>query len=279
MGKSAPRAPDPKETAAASTGTNVGTAVANAFMGNVNQVTPDGSVSYDQTDTFSWKDPYTGQTYEIPRFTATQTLSPEQQAIKEQGDAASLNLATLGNNLSGQLGEHLTGNFTINNDDVERRLFDLGSSRLDPQFARQEEALRTRLLNSGIREGSAAWNAEMERHQQGRNDAYNSLLLSGRGQAVQEQLTEDNQRINQISALLSGGQVSQPQFVGTNMPTIANTDVAGLINQNYQNQLGVWQNQQSGLGGLIGGLGAGAAGLMAAPATSVFGGLIGLGKK
>ena len=71
-------------------------------------------------------DPYTGQTYQVPRFSVTTTLSPEQQAIKTQQDGASLNLATLGNDLSGTLGDHLRGNFTIGNESTEARLFDLG---------------------------------------------------------------------------------------------------------------------------------------------------------
>lgn len=258
MGKAkAPKSPDPKETSAASTSTNIGTAVANSFLNNYNQVTPDGTLNYDQTGTYDWTDPYTGKTYQVPRFTATTTLSGQQQAIKDQNDAANLNLATLGNKLSGTLGQQLTGNFTIGNEATEARLFDLGSKRLDPQFARQEEALRTRLLNSGIREGSDAWNAEMTRNDQSRNDAYNQLLLSGRGQAVQEQLAEDNQRINQISALLNGGQVSQPNFINTGQQNIATTDTAGIIQQDYANRMNAYNQQQQSLGGLFSGIGSG----------------------
>jgi hypothetical protein len=263
MGKaSAPPPPDPKETSAASTSTNVGTAIANAFMGNVNQNTPDGSLNYDQTGTYTWNDPYTGKSYNIPKFTATQTLSQGQQAIKGQNDAASLNLATLGNNLSGTLGQKLTGNFTVGNEATEARLFDLGSKRLDPMFARQGDALRTRLTNQGIREGSAAWNNAMGNFGQQQNDAYNQLLLGGRGQAVQEQLTEDNQRINQISALMNGGQVSQPNFVNANMPTIPTTDTAGIINSNYQQQVAAAQMQNQQTNSIMGGLfGLGSAGI------------------
>lgn len=254
MGKSAPEPTPPRETSAATTGTNVSTAIANNMMGNINEVGPDGSTRVDQTGSYKWTDPYTKQTYEVPTFTRTTELSDAQKAIKGQQDSASLNLATLGSNLSGQLGDKLTGNFTIGNEGVESRLFDLGSKRLDPMFARQEEALRTRLMNSGIREGSSAWNSEMERFQQGQNDAYNQLLLSGRGQAVQEQLTEDNQRINQISALLSGGQVSQPNFMGANISAIPTTDNAAII-ANYDNQrMQAWQQQQASTGGIFGGL-------------------------
>ena len=47
MGKpDAPQPTDPKETSAAQTGTNVSTAIANAMMGNVNQITPNGSLTY-----------------------------------------------------------------------------------------------------------------------------------------------------------------------------------------------------------------------------------------
>ena len=75
MGKpSAPTPPNPITTAAAQTGSNVSTGVANAFLNNVNQNTPQGSLTYDVTGNYDWTDPVTNQTYKIPRFTATQTL-------------------------------------------------------------------------------------------------------------------------------------------------------------------------------------------------------------
>ena len=84
MGKpSAPPPPDPKETASASTSTNVGTAISNAFLGNVNQVTPDGGLNYDQTGTYQWNDPYTGKSYDIPRFTAaTEPLAVGKGSVR-----------------------------------------------------------------------------------------------------------------------------------------------------------------------------------------------------
>lgn len=59
---SAPTSPDPKETAAAQTSTNVATAVANSWLGNVNQITPDGSLTYSQTGQNFVNDP-NGQKY------------------------------------------------------------------------------------------------------------------------------------------------------------------------------------------------------------------------
>lgn len=250
----APKAPDPKETAAAQTGTNVTTALANAQLGNVNQYGPDGSVTYSTNGGQTFRDPTSGASYFIPQYEQRTTLSPEQQAIKEQNDKASLNLSTLGSNLSGKLGNQLTDNFKLGNEATEARLMELGRQRLDPLIANRDEDLRTRLANQGIKAGSDAYAREMNTFNQGTNDAYTQLLLQGRNQANQELLTEDNQRINQISALMNGGQVSQPQFGQTNQPQLPNVDYAGLVESNYQNQLGAYNTQMQQSNGLIGGL-------------------------
>lgn len=256
MGKRAPAPTPPRETSAAQTGSSVSTAIANAFLQNMNEVTPDGTKTFTQSGDYTFTDPYTGQTYTIPRFSVEQTLSPEQQAIKDQQDRADLNLSTLGADLSGTLGPKLTGNFSLGNEAVEGRLFDLGRQRLDPMFAGREEDLRTRLANQGIKAGSQAYDREMTNFRQGQNDAYNQLLLSGRGQASQELLTEDNQRINQISALLSGGQVSQPNFMtGANVNGIAPTDNAAIIANSDAARMNAWLAKQGAWGSALSGVG------------------------
>jgi len=378
MGKSSPPPPpDPKETSSASTTTNVGTTIANAMLNNVNQVTPDGSLSFDQTDTYAWNDPYTGKTYDIPRFTATQTLSPQQQAIQGQNQSAQLNLSTIANNQSGFLKDYLGkpvdtskvpglmgsagqsstigggfntnfdknigGSFTNNVDlaksyagaddfsadrqKVEDALWQRGAA----SRGQADEALRTRLLNSGLREGSAAWNSEMERQGRqvaderigtmlasgqeqsrlvglsrdaatfgndatlagatfgnnasataaqfgsGQQQAQNAAGLMGsefannanltnaqfqnqaRAQGLQEAYAERAQPINEIIGLMGGSQIQQPNFVGTNNYQIPTTDVAGIQNQAYQNQLGAWSQQQQTSGDILGNLIGGAA--------------------
>jgi hypothetical protein len=260
----APTPPDPRQTAAASTSTNVGTAVANAWLGNINEITPDGSTSVNQTGNQSWFDPYTDQTYEVPTFTRTTTYSPEQQAIADQQNQANLGLSTLGNQQTQRLQGLLSTPFDGSNEATEARLMELGSKRLDPVLARQDESLRTRLAQQGIKAGSAAYDREMSNQNQSRNDAYNQLMLQGRGQAFQEAQTLRNQPINEITALLSGSQVSQPQFMGANMPNIATTDVAGLVNENYNQQMGAYNQQVSQRNGLLGGLfGLGSSAIMA----------------
>ena len=112
MGKpDPPTPPNPAATAAAQTGTNVSTAVANSFLNMVNQNTPDGSLRYDVTGNHSWTDPSTGTTFQLPTFTSTQSLSPQGQAIKAQTDAAKMNLAGMANSQSARVSNLLSTPF------------------------------------------------------------------------------------------------------------------------------------------------------------------------
>lgn len=248
----APAAPNPKDTAAAQTGSSVATAIANAGLNSVDQFTPDGSLTYETTGYETMHDPYTGQTYQIPKRSATQTLSESQQAIKDQADAAKLGLGQTANTLIGNAQAGLSQPFEFNNQAAEDWAYDIGASRLDPALAKREEALRTTLANKRIGEGSAAWNSEFANLRQSENDARNNLALSGRSMAFNEQLTGRNQSINELSALLSGSQVSQPNYVNAPQSNIPTTDVAGLIQQQYANQVGTAERQQGIIGGLMG---------------------------
>jgi len=98
-----PTPPDPIRTAAGATATNVGTAIANQQMNNINQVTPQGSLTYSQRGTYTYNDPTTGQSYEIPLSTVTQSLSQDQQNLQKLGMETQTNLAGLAAQQSGSL--------------------------------------------------------------------------------------------------------------------------------------------------------------------------------
>jgi len=253
---SPPAPPDPRETSAAQTGTNFGTAIANNTMGMVNQITPQGNLTYDQTGSYTYNDPYTGQSYDLPTYTATTTLNDQQQQTLDASQQAQLGLAELASERTNFLQGYLP-NSEAATDQIDQKLYDLGAARLDPRFERQRDAMHTRLANQGITPGSEAYNREMELMGQNENDAYNQLLLQGRGQAM----SEVNMPINQITALLSGSQVSNPNVSMYQPQGAATTDVAGLINTNYGQQMNNYNQQmaqrQSIMGGLFG-LGAGA---------------------
>lgn len=250
-----PPAPDPVKTAQAQAAMNRDAAQAQQYTNAINQVTPDGSLTYNKTGTFTYTGS-DGKPVTIDQLTATQQLSPEQQRIYNINQQTKGQIAQIGLDQSKRIGDLLGSPIDLSNDAVEGRINELAMKRLNPQLQQQEDALRTRLANQGLQPGSQAWNAEMQRLGQTSNDAINQLLLQGRAQSVQEILAQRNQPINEISALMSGSQVSQPNFVGTPQASVGAPDYTGLVAQNYQSQLGAWnaQNQQSNamMGGLFG---------------------------
>jgi hypothetical protein len=426
FGGSAPKAPDPKETAAAQTGTNVTTAIANGYLGNINQITPDGSLNYSYGGFKEVKDPTTGAVYQVPTTTVTQTLSPEQQAIKAQQDAAQLNFGKLANGQSDRLlgilsypfstkgapaagdpsklqvptyqqfgsGPKLqtslgnTGNIqnTIAGaGKIQTSLGDAGDitksydvnfdtskyedalmQRMNPSLQQNRAALEQKLANQGLQPGSEAYDRALQTATAQENDArfgailnagqeqsrlaglaqnqaafqnsaqqqaYNQQLGNGqfansaqaqqysqnannaafgnsaqqqsytqalnsaqfgntanqqmyqnqntatgannalkdqgfnaqqalidaqnkaRANYINEQYAQRNQNVNEVLGLANGTQVSSPNFVPTQGQQIANVDYAGLVGQKYQNDLAAYQQNQAGIGSLLGGVG------------------------
>ncbi|QND42956.1 hypothetical protein HB770_20835 [Rhizobium leguminosarum bv. viciae] len=214
---SAPKAPDPVKTAAAQTESNKATAVTQYGLNATNQVTPYGNLNYSQNG--AWSDG-------TPRFTATQTLSPEQQQLYNQQTQLGSKLNNLAIGQTDRLNGVLSQPVNLSNQATEGRLMELGRARLDPIIAQREKATEAELINKGVRPGTEAYKRATTAVDQQTNDAYNQLLLSGRGQSVQEALAERNQPINEISALMSGGQVQAPSFVNTPQPGVNGTDIA-----------------------------------------------------
>ena len=245
-----PEAPDPYETASAQGGMNRDTAITQMQLNGVNQVNPWGSVNYQQTGQNSFTDSQ-GNVVSTPQFTQTTTYSPEQQAIFDATQGAQGNLADLAQSQSGFLKDYMAEPFEFNNSDAEKWAYDLASPRLLQQQGQNDAQLRTVLANKGIREGSAAWNAEMGRMTNANTDQMNQLALTGRSQAFSEALAGRNQPINEITALMSGSQVSNPAQMSGATPQagVGGVDYTGLVNQKYQADLA---QSQAAMGGLFG---------------------------
>jgi hypothetical protein len=329
---SAPKPPSANALASAQTGSNIGTSVANANLGYVNQVTPDGSLTYSQSGTYDWRDPTTGQVYQIPKFTATQSLSPGQQQIYNTNQQTQQNLSSIGSQQSGMIKDHLSKPFEFAKSEIQlpnisgqikdageirktygtdfsadrQRVEDALMARMNPNLERDRESLRTQLVNQGLNIGSEAYTRAMSDFGKNVNDArYGAILNAGQEQSRlagleaqragfensaqaqqfgqntaqaqfgnqagqqnfanqsalqgindQRALAQRNQPLNEIAALLSGSQVSSPNFVNPPSVQMPNTDVAGMMQGAYQNQFQNWQaNMAQGnqlMGGILG---------------------------
>jgi hypothetical protein len=264
---SAPAAPDPAATAAAAAETNRKTAITQHGLNATNQVTPYGNLAYTQEG--AWADG-------TPRFTATQTFSPEQQKLYELGTQTQQNLGQIGVEQSDKVRGILNSPFDLNSS-INTQQSDIQRSLLDPVWNARAQQHETALVNKGITQGSEAYTNAMRDFGMQRDNAYNAALLSSRGQATQEALSQRNQPLNEISALLSNSQVSQPNFVGTPQTQVAPVDYAGIVDSNYQGQMAKYNADSQRQGAMWGALGS--MGGMALGGWGQMGGFKGFGGK
>jgi hypothetical protein len=130
-------------------------------------------------------------------------------------------------------------------------------------FANQAQAQQNSQNAALAGFGNAGLAQQLAQQQSGFN-AQNAA----RNQYMQEQYQQRQQPLNEITAMMSGSQMQNPNWLNTPSSQIQTTDIGGLINQNFAQQSQNYQTAQSGwnsvMGGLLG-LGGklGAAGIMA----------------
>lgn len=283
MGSSSPPpAPDPYRVSSAEGKSNVQTGIANSVLGNANTVSPFGSTTYSQSGEMQTITLPDGSTTQVPRYTQTTTLSPEQQGLYNLNTQTQQNIGQIGVDQSKRIGNLLgqpidlsslpkaaPDDFSADRLRVEQSIRD----RLAPQNERDYSALENRLTNQGFQRGTEAFNSAMDEYRRGINDQNLAITAQGlgeqqgmygmasnaRNQALTELLQQRNQPINEISALLSGSQVSLPNQPGYNAPTIAGTNFsqnaynsAAIDAKNYETKQKANAALMSGLFGLGG---------------------------
>jgi hypothetical protein len=77
---------------------------------------------------------------------------------------------------------------------------------------------------------------------------------AGRSSWMNEQYAQRNQPINEITSLLSGSQVTNPNFINAPSSQIPTTDVAGLVNKSFDQQFGNYQQGSKNINELLGGM-------------------------
>tara|TARA_R110002020_G_scaffold235175_2_gene447340 strand:- start:2454 stop:3521 length:1068 start_codon:yes stop_codon:yes gene_type:complete len=260
MGKKSPKAPaapDPAATAAAQGAINRETAIAQARLNQYDEVTPYGSSTYTPT----------GKTIDgIDQYVRTTTLDPAQRAIVDEQAGTSLAMEQLAGDQLGRVSENLSTPYSYEGipaapladagarQQVIDSLYDQYKSRLDPRFSDERTALETRLATQGIPVGSDAFNEAMESQGRTRNDAYDQALRSAisgggaeqsrlfglgssaRDRAISEYERRRNAPLNEISALRSGTQITNPQFSATPQTGISPADITGPTRDLYQSR-------------------------------------------
>lgn len=200
MGKRAPSPPDPVATAGAQAAANKEAAIAGTQLSQVNQQTPWGALTYRQHGTTADG---------IPQYTATTSLSPDQQRLYETTTAAAQKYADTGMSQVDAMSRRMAQPFSISSmgaparmmgapegrdlqygvtdagaiqrdldfgkygdPNIERqRVEDAMFERMNPQIEQDRQAMETKLANQGLMPGSQAYDRAYDALSRQINDA------------------------------------------------------------------------------------------------------------
>lgn len=263
--------------ASAQTASNKETAIANAALNRVDQYTPYGSNTYQ----------ITGNAPDgTPRYTQNVNLAPEQQQLLNKYTTGQNALADTALGSLGNVQQNFAQPFSLRNDPTKTDFttatnnardsaYGAATRYLDPQYAEGQSNLDAKLANQGLAAGGQAYDraqGDFQRNKdlaygQARDTAYNQGLQAqnqGFNQGLQGaglQFAQYNQPLSTYNALITGSQPTNPTFGNVPGAQQANTDVSGIQQQGYANQVGKYNAQQAGinnlysLGGSLGGAG------------------------
>jgi hypothetical protein len=246
MGKpSAPKAPDPYQTAGADYAYN-----------NPSQYTPYGNV----VNTPPQFGP-NGQP--MSSGSMTMNLSPELQAILDK--QLQVSGITLDQALSRQGELSKLGKLpSPDRGKYEDLLFQRQRGLLDPVFAEQERSMRDRLSNQGLPAASEAYGYDQGQFFDERNQAYGRAAMDstlGAGDLMSQEIanaaTLRSIPFNEIASLLGIQQVQPPGLNSFHAPrgadfTGAQALQSGMQQQNYQTGMSGFSDMLGGLFGLGG---------------------------
>lgn len=243
MGKeSAPPPPDYAAAAQQTAAGNLANARSTTQANRVDYTTPYGNLTYNQPDPNN-----------PDKWSANVALAPQQQALLDQQSKTSAGLAGLQDSATARVGASLGQGMPdayhpVDAGQATNNATDLINSRLLPQQERDSAALETQLANQGLAPGSAAYGTAKTLLGQTQNDARNGAALSGinlgmqqtqqgmaqQGQQYQQAFANRNAPINELSAIRSGSQVTNPTFQNAPQQNYtAGPDMLGATTSGY----------------------------------------------
>lgn len=263
---SPPPPPDPAATARAQAAANKEAVRESALVNQTNQRTPFGDVTF------------TGE-IGTPERTQTLTLPAEAQRVLDAQTRIAGGLTGFAEDFVPRIAEGLSTPFSTEGlgpapvaDPAERQRIEANLfARLNPQFDRDEDRLRSQLANQGIGLGSEAFTNAFDDFNRAKTDARLAaanaagnefardfgLQTQARQQALSEALLNRTQGLNEVSALLQGAPaIAQPTLPQPAQFQVAPADFQGATALQFAGQQNAFNqqlgNQRSLLGGLFG---------------------------
>jgi hypothetical protein len=252
------------------TGAAQQTAAANAANNRINQVTPYGNSTYQQTGTDQYGNPtYTMNTTAAPfvqnainaqggQLASTYGTPFQSPTFNSAGDMPAMNY--YGSRLNQQQFNPATQlidlpKYNVNTQIDQSKLPSYGINpgetyeaaimrRLDPALQRQSQASDAQLANQGIVPGTRAYETAKQLLAQQQNDARTSAIVGGMDTGLRANQQAFGQQAGQIGLNLQGQEQSFNQPLRTNVQNMSANELA--FNQQYKNQgLGMQAQNQA----------------------------------
>ena len=252
------------------TGAAQQTAAAHAANNRINQVTPYGNSTYQQTGTDQYGNPtYTMNTSAAPfvqnainaqggQLASTYGTPFQSPTFNSAGDMPSMNY--YGSRLNQQQFNPATQlidlpKYNVNTQIDQSQLPSYGINpgetyeaaimrRLDPTLQRQSQASDAQLANQGIVPGTKAYETAKQLLAQQQNDARTSAIVGGMDTGLRANQQAYGQQAGQIGLNLTGQAQNFGQGLQTNTQNMSANDLA--FNQQYKNQgLGMQAQNQA----------------------------------
>ena len=198
----------------------------------VNQVNPYGSLNYSVTGA----DPYGN-----PTWTATTSLSPDQQELYNYDIASSKGLGQLQQKGLGYVSNMIDKPFSTSmlpqvGINAGEKYEDAIMRRLQPTTNQEQKSFDAQMANQGIPVGSEAYTNAKRAFDARQNDRLVAAITGGiqtgmqaRGQGFQEQAYMRNEPINTLNAVRSSSQVQTPNSFYVSAPQQATTTGADYM--------------------------------------------------
>jgi hypothetical protein len=201
----APAPPDPTATSNAQAQYNQQAAQSQAEINDVNQTTPYGSLSYQQTGTAADG---------TPMYTATTSYTP---AMQQLFNTAVTNQNTIGSDataLANSLGSSLTNAPNLNPSAITNEAMKQELQYMSPFFTQQGSNLNSQLQNQGIEPGSQAYQNAQQQLQENQGNVIAGTYLQAEPLAYNQQLETYEAPIQTLGTLMVPAKVRSGSAIG-----------------------------------------------------------------
>lgn len=260
----APKYPDPATTAATQGAINSDAAITQQAVNMVDQDTPDYNLTHTENGMRRvWQNELRNEAgavirpagfVNVPSYVAKTMLKPGAQELYNQEQAFDKKFNTIGLEQTDKIGGLLSKPLDLSDPAIGSAISDRLRPRFDERFGKEQANLEADLANSGMKRGSAGYDDALRQFGLNKSDAYTDMELGARGQVLQEMMSARSQPINEITALLGGGQVSQPNFINTPKAGVEAADYQGQVSNKYNADYNAYQQKMNSRNGMMSGL-------------------------